>query len=74
MVVVGSCAFLGGWAWGLVLAYRESVVNGVASTLVPLLMIYFLTMNPRRGWVPLLLFLGGLVACVWGYKLWQSGA
>ncbi len=70
MVVVGSTAFITGWAWGLWIAYRESVAMGVASTLVPLFMIYVLFNSPRRGWIPLVLFLGGLVAFLWGYKHW----
>jgi hypothetical protein len=71
--VVGFCAFIAGWAWGLRIAYRESVVKGVACTLVPLLMIFFLFNDPKRGVLPLSLFLGGSVAFLWGYKLWQAG-
>jgi hypothetical protein len=66
-VVLGFTAFFTGWAWGLRIAYRENTVKGMACTLVPLLMIYFLSNNPRRGWLPLFLFLGGLVAIMWGY-------
>jgi hypothetical protein len=72
-VVLGFTAFFVGWGWGLRIAYRESTVKGVACTLVPLLMIYFLSNNPRRGWLPLFLFLGGLGAIMWGYKDWQAG-
>jgi hypothetical protein len=41
----------------------------MASLLVPMLLIYYLSTRLKGGWYPLLLFVGGLVVMIWGVNL-----
>lgn len=69
LLVGGGLVAFAGYFWALAVAFQDGAVRGIACLLVPLLLFYFLTMEPRRTWRPLLTIAGGLAASVYGAVL-----
>lgn len=69
LLVIGGLVSLAGGIWLIVVAFQESVLWGLGSLIVPLVVLVFTAMHWDEARTPFLVSLGGTVLMIAGVAI-----